>query len=93
MRVKDLRWQEMFIWPPEWEKRLEGSYEEWILTEVKLYKDQDTPYIYIEAVCNSDTQEGLIHLEPHEHLDILYQVLNKIYRENPNRDRRSKDNF
>ena len=82
MRVKDLRWREMFIWPPEWEKRLGGPYEEsiyeeWILTEVKLYKDQDTPYIYIEAVCNSDTQEGLIHLEPHEHLDILYQVLNK----------------
>ena len=98
MRVKDLRWQEMFIWPPEWEKRLggtyeEGIYEEWILIEVKLHKDQDTPYIYIQATHNSDTQEGLIHLEPHEHLDILYQVLNKIYRENPNRDRRSKDNF
>ena len=77
MRVKDLRWQEMFVWPPEWDKRLEESSEAWTLIEVKLHKDQDTPYIYIQATHNSDTQEGLIHLEPHEHLDILYQVLNK----------------
>ena len=77
MRIKDLRWQEMFIWPPEWAERMEGSYEEWILIEVKLHKDQNPPYIYIEAVCNSDSQGGVIHLDPHEHLEILYQVLNK----------------
>ena len=74
MRVKDLRWQEMFVWPPEWDKRLEESSEAWTLIEVKLHKDQDTPYIHIEARCNNDVQEGVIHLEPHEYLDVLYQV-------------------
>jgi hypothetical protein len=77
MRVKDLRWHEMFIWPPEWAKRLQGSSEEWILTEVELHNDHDPLYIYIEAVCNSDSQGGVIHLEPHEHLEILYQLLDK----------------
>ena len=77
MRIKDLRWQDCFIWPPEWATRLEGTDKEWVLIDVKLHKDQDPPYIYIEAVCNSDAQGGVIHLEPHEHLKILYQVLNK----------------
>lgn len=77
MRINDLHGIEGFVWPPEWATRLKGSYEEWILIEVKLYKDHDPPYIYIEAISNSDTQGGVIHLEPHEHLEILYQVLNK----------------
>ncbi len=75
MKVKDLRWQEMFVWPPEWDKRLENHAEEWILTEVSLHKDQDTPYIHIEAKYKNEVQEGVLHLEPHEHLDVLYQVL------------------
>jgi|GEM_PF-1146299 hypothetical protein len=77
MRIKDLHGIAGFIWPPEWGTILEGSNEEWILSEVKLHKDQDPPYIYIEAVCDNDAQGGVIHLEPHEHLEILYQVLNK----------------
>jgi hypothetical protein len=67
----------MFIWPPEWATRLEGSCEKWILPEVKVYKDHDPPYIYSEAICNSEAQGGLIHLDPQEHLEILYPVLNK----------------
>ncbi|MGA7578455.1 MAG: hypothetical protein ACLQUW_05880 [Desulfobaccales bacterium] len=77
MRIKDLHGTEGFIWPPEWATRLEGCNGGWILSEVKLQKEQDPPYIYIEAVCNNDAQEGIIHLAPREHLEILYQVLNK----------------
>ena len=77
MRIKDLHGMGSLIWPPEWATRLEGSNEEWILMEVTLFKDHDPPYIYIEAVYNSDTQGGVIHLDPHEHLETLYQVLNK----------------
>ncbi|MGB8874350.1 MAG: hypothetical protein WCC75_13250, partial [Desulfobaccales bacterium] len=68
---------EGFIWPPEWVARLGGSYEKWILQEVKLYKDHDPPSIYIEAVYKSDAQEGVNYLDPHELLEILYQLLNK----------------
>jgi len=77
MRIKDLHGTEGLIWPPEWATRLEGSNGECILSEVKLYKDHDPPYIYIEAICNNEAQGGAIHLDPHEHIEVLYQVLNK----------------
>jgi hypothetical protein len=77
MRIKDLTWNEMFIWPPEWAKRMEGSYEGWILINVKLHKKKKAKYIYIEAVCGRESQGGAIFLDNLDHLEVLYRVLNK----------------
>lgn len=47
MRVKDLQWQECYIWPPEWDNRLKGIDGEWILPVVTLHKDQKPSNFYI----------------------------------------------
>ena len=75
MRIKDLRWKGMFIWPPEWSVRIQRTCEEWILIDVRLHKDREPYYIDIEAACNGNSQGGVISLENPDHLETLYHIL------------------
>jgi hypothetical protein len=75
MRIRDLKWKEVPMWPPEWWITDQGSGEEGLLEGVILRKDKMPPCIYVSAEHHGAEIKGIIILENPVHLDTLYHVL------------------
>jgi hypothetical protein len=75
MRLRELRWQELPVWPPQWGVTDEGAGEVGVLKNVKIRKDTMLEYIYIEADDGGHKLRGITMLENPRHLESLYHTL------------------
>lgn len=75
MRIRDLKWRSLAIWPPEWSFADEGAGEVGVLVNVKLCKGLKPEYIYIEAEHAGDTLKGITLLEDSSRLELLCRKL------------------
>ncbi len=73
MRIRDLTWKGLAVWPPAWsdpERSEEGA-----LKDVRLQTSGQTELIAIDAENGKGIHRGIILLEPPEDLEKLYQKL------------------
>ncbi len=75
MRIRDLQWEGMSAWPPEWWVSDEGAGEAGFLKNVQLRYDQKPACISVVASHLGDDRKGIIILEDPAHLEILCQKL------------------
>jgi hypothetical protein len=75
MRIRDLQWQGMPAWPPEWWISDEGAGETGRLKTVQLRSDQSPACISIVASHLGDDRNGIIILDDPAHLEILCDKL------------------
>jgi hypothetical protein len=75
MRIRDLQWKGMPMWPPEWWVSDEGAGEEGFLKNVQLRSDQTPACISVVASHRGDDRNGIIILEDPAHLEILCNKL------------------
>ena len=75
MRIRDLQWEGMPAWPPEWWISDEGAREEGSLKHVQFRYDQTPQCISVVASHLGDDRNGIIILENPAHLEILCQKL------------------
>jgi hypothetical protein len=77
MRLRELRWQELPIWPPQWSVTDEGVGEVGVLMKVKIRKDRLLEYLYIEADDAGHRLRGIITLDPPRYLKSLHSTISK----------------
>jgi hypothetical protein len=75
MRIRDLQWKGMSMWPPEWGISDEGAGEEGVLKNVQLRYDQTPQCLSVVASQLGDHRNGIIILENPAHLEILCSKL------------------
>ena len=75
MRIRDLQWQGMPMWPPEWWISDEGAGEEGFLKNVQLRNDQTPACISVVASHLGNDRNGIIILEDPYHLETLCHKL------------------
>jgi hypothetical protein len=75
MRIRDLQWEGMSAWPPEWWVSDEGAGEEGFLKNVQVRYDQTPPCISVVATHLGDDRNGIIFLEDPFHLETLCHKL------------------
>ena len=75
MRIRDLKWRSLSIWPPEWSFTDQGSGELGVLARVELRKNLKPEYIYLEAEHAGDTLKGITLLEDSSRLGFFYRKL------------------
>jgi hypothetical protein len=75
MLIRDMKWKDVPMWPPEWWITDQGSGEEGRLEVVKLRKDKTPACIYVVADHLGADRRGIIILDNLAHLDILYHKL------------------
>ena len=75
MRIRDLKWKGIPVWPPEWWISDEGAGEEGFLKNVQLRNDQSPACISVVATHLAEDRNGIIILEDSAHLAILSQKL------------------
>lgn len=77
MRIRDLQWKGISMWPPEWGFSDEGAGEEGCLKNVQLRYDQTPQCISVVATHLGNDRNGIIILENPLHLETLCQKLNE----------------
>ena len=75
MRIRDLHWKGMPMWPPEWWLSDEGAGEEGFLKDVQFRYDQTPQCISVVASHLGDDRNGIIILEDPLHLETLCHKL------------------
>jgi hypothetical protein len=75
MRIRDLQWKRMSMWPPEWGFSDEGAGEDGFLKNVRFHNDQTPQCISVVASHLGEDRNGIIILEDPAHLEILCQKL------------------
>jgi hypothetical protein len=75
MRIRDLKWEGIPAWPPEWWISDEGAGEEGFLKNVQLRNDQTPACISVVATHLGDDRNGIIILEDSLHLETLCHKL------------------
>jgi hypothetical protein len=75
MRIRDLQWKGIFIWPPEWWTTDQGGGEEGFLETVNIHKDIMVDCLCMEAYHLNSQRKGIIILENLSYLEILYNKL------------------
>ncbi len=75
MRIRDLTWRGLPIWPPEWHFRSGELGEEGFLLGVQIRRGISSDLIHLEAGEGDDTRRGIIALENPGHLQALYRRL------------------
>ncbi len=93
MRIRDLQWQGISTWPPEWGVADEGAGEEGILKNVQIRYDQSPTYISVVASHHGDSRNGIIVLEDSASLEILCKKLTRQHWPAHCRDRRPVHRF
>jgi hypothetical protein len=78
MRIRELRWLDLPVWPPQWTVTDEGAGEVGVLMKVKIRKGNLLEYIYIEADDGGYKLRGIIPLGTPRHLKSLYRALASI---------------
>lgn len=74
MRIREIRWGFIPMWPPQWSFSDDGAGEEGVLTDVKLHQDL-RDFIWVQARHNGNTRSGIILLEDFSYLKALYRIL------------------
>jgi len=78
MRLREWKWMELPIWPPQWSVTDEGAGEIGVLKNVKLRKDRILKYIYIEADDDGHKLRGITMLGKNpRQLESLYHTLSQ----------------
>jgi hypothetical protein len=78
MLIRNLRWRDVPIWPPEWWVSDHEAGEEGVLEEVRLCEDLSPACISVIANHLGYSRRGVILLEDH----VLLRVLHEKLREN-----------
>jgi hypothetical protein len=74
-RIRDLQWEGIPAWPPQWWFSDEKAGEEGVLKNVQFRYDQMPVCISVVATHLEESRHGLIILEDPIHLEILCQKL------------------
>jgi hypothetical protein len=74
MRLRELKWQELPIWPPQWAVTDEGAGELGVLMKVNIRKDRLLEYLYIEADDGGHKLRGII---TPRHLKSLHRTISQ----------------
>jgi hypothetical protein len=77
MRLRELTWMQLPVWPPQWAVTDEGAGEAGVLTKVKIRKDGLLEYIYIEADDSGHKLRGITTLGNPRHLNFLYHTISQ----------------
>jgi hypothetical protein len=75
MRIRNLKWREIPMWPPEWSILEDEAGEKGILEYVQLRNDLTPRLISVVAHHLGETRQGIIVLEDPAHLEKLYRKL------------------
>jgi hypothetical protein len=75
MRIRDLKWRDVPMWPPEWWVTDQGSGEEGHLEVVHFRNDKKPACISVGAVHSGAERKGIIILEESAQLEVLYRKL------------------
>ena len=76
-RLRELKWMQLPIWPPQWGVTDEGAGEAGVLMKVNLRKDGLQEYIYIEADDAGHNMRGITTIRNSRHLKSLYRTINQ----------------
>jgi hypothetical protein len=77
MRLRELKWDEIPVWPPQWAVTDEGVGEAGILMKVNIRKDRLLEYLYIEADDAGHKLRGIITLATPRHLKSLHRTISQ----------------
>jgi hypothetical protein len=77
MRLRELKWQELPVWPPQWAVTDEGAGEAGVLMKANIRKDRLLEYLYIEADDAGHKLRGIITLGSPRHLKSLHRTISK----------------
>ena len=75
MRIRDIKWMDVFMWPPQWWTIGQSNDEEGLLEDVYLSKDKMPFCISVDANHFGAEKRGIIILDDPAHLYILYRKL------------------
>ena len=77
MRLREMIWMELPVWPPQWAVTDEGAGEKGVLKKVNIRKDRLLEYLYIEADDAGHKLRGIITLGTPRHLKSLYRTISQ----------------
>jgi len=77
MRIRDLQWEGIAIWPPHWGISDEEAGEEGILKKVQLHYDQTPSCISVVVFHHGDSRSGVIILKNLADLENLCKILRR----------------
>jgi hypothetical protein len=77
MRVKELKWKGLPVWPPHWTMTDKGVGKGAVLLNVRLRNDTVLKYICIEADDAGHKHRGISMLGNPRHLESLYYTLSQ----------------
>ena len=75
MRIRDLQWEGIPVWPPQWWFSDEKAGEEGVLKNAQFRYDQMPVCISVVATHLDESRHGIIILADSAHLEILCQKL------------------
>jgi hypothetical protein len=75
MKIRDLKWRGLPMWPPEWSVSDDQAGEEGVLEDVQLRRELSTRLISIEANYLGDCRKGIMLLEDPAHLELVFDKL------------------
>jgi hypothetical protein len=75
MQIRSLKWKEIPMWPPEWWISDQGAGEDGVLAEVQFLLHRTPACLYVAADHQGVVRKGIIILESHAHLEVLYHKL------------------
>jgi hypothetical protein len=75
MRIRNLKWKEISVWPPEWSISDHEAGEQGVLENVKLRNDLTPRLISVVVNYLGESRRGIIIQEDPAHLEIVYRKL------------------
>ena len=75
MKIRDLKWKGLPMWPPEWSMSDHQAGEEGVLEDVQLRHELSTRIISIEANHLGDCRKGIMIQEDPAHLEVVFEKL------------------
>ncbi len=75
MRIRNLKWREIPVWPPEWSFSDHDAGEKGVLEYVQLRNDLAPRLISVVANHLGEIRKGIIIQEDPTHLEIVYHKL------------------
>ena len=76
MKIRDLKWRELPMWPPEWVSDHQVG-EEGVLEGVQLRFEFSIRLLSIEAKYFGDYRKGILIMEDPAHLELVFDTLQK----------------
>ncbi len=75
MKIRELTWKGLQMWPPEWFISEQGTGDDGILEDVKIYDDLSPILLRIEVDYQGDARKGVILLEDPGFLEPVFSRL------------------